>query len=45
MRNGYDRFIEQKDFPHPTFTTAWGVCDEDLMIRAIDEFRELSRTG
>jgi phosphoglycerol transferase MdoB-like AlkP superfamily enzyme len=45
VRNGYDRFIEQKDFPHPTFTTAWGVCDEDLMIRAIDEFRELSRAG
>ena len=45
VRNGYDRFIEQKDFPRPTFTTAWGVCDEDLMIRAVDEFRDLARIG
>ena len=29
VRNGWDRFIEQKDFAHPTFTTIWGVCDED----------------
>src|SRR5882672_2083536 len=26
-RNGFDRFIEQKHFLHPTFTTVWGVCD------------------
>src|SRR6185295_13467341 len=23
VHNGYERFIEQKDFAHPTFTTAW----------------------
>jgi phosphoglycerol transferase MdoB-like AlkP superfamily enzyme len=44
-RNGYDRFIEQKHFAQPTFTTIWGVCDEDLFQRAIVEFRELARTG
>jgi phosphoglycerol transferase MdoB-like AlkP superfamily enzyme len=44
-RNGYDRFIEQKDFPKPTFTTIWGVCDEDLFSRAITEFRELNKLG
>ena len=43
IRNGYDRFIEQKDFPNPTFTTAWGVCNEDLYARAVTEFRELDR--
>jgi phosphoglycerol transferase MdoB-like AlkP superfamily enzyme len=43
--NGYDRFIEQKHFEHPTFTTIWGVCDEDLFQRAIEEFRELAKTG
>jgi phosphoglycerol transferase MdoB-like AlkP superfamily enzyme len=45
VRNGYDRFVEQKHFQHPTFTTIWGVCDEDLMLRAVEEFRELAKTG
>jgi phosphoglycerol transferase MdoB-like AlkP superfamily enzyme len=45
VRNGYDRFVEQKDFPHPTFTTAWGVCDEDLFQRAIEELRSLNDSG
>jgi phosphoglycerol transferase MdoB-like AlkP superfamily enzyme len=45
IRNGYDRFIEQKHFAHPTFTTIWGVCDEDLFLRAVEEFRELAKTG
>jgi phosphoglycerol transferase MdoB-like AlkP superfamily enzyme len=45
VRNGYDRFVEQKHFEHPTFTTIWGVCDEDLFMRAVDEFRELARTN
>ena len=45
VRNGYDRFIEQKHFAHPTFTTIWGVCDEDLFLRAVEEFRELAKTG
>src|SRR5947207_10986237 len=43
VRNGYDRFIEQKHFAQPTFTTIWGVCDEDLFARAIEEFRTLSQ--
>ena len=45
VRNGYDRFVEQKHFAHPTFTTIWGVCDEDLFLRAVEEFRELAKTG
>jgi phosphoglycerol transferase MdoB-like AlkP superfamily enzyme len=45
VRNGYDRFVEQKHFRHPTFSTIWGVCDEDLMMRAVDEFSELAKTG
>jgi phosphoglycerol transferase MdoB-like AlkP superfamily enzyme len=45
VRNGYDRFVEQKHFKNPTFSTIWGVCDEDLMLRAVEEFRELSKTG
>ncbi len=45
VRNGYERFIEQKHFTHPTFTTAWGVCDEDIYDRAIAECRELVKTN
>src|SRR5262249_1312096 len=26
LRNGYDRFVEQKQIERPTFTTVWGVC-------------------
>ncbi|NOS71770.1 MAG: sulfatase-like hydrolase/transferase [Verrucomicrobia bacterium] len=44
-RNGYDRFIEQKDFLKPEFTTIWGVCDEEIFARAITEFRELNQQG
>jgi phosphoglycerol transferase MdoB-like AlkP superfamily enzyme len=45
VRNGFERFVEQKHFEHPTFTTAWGVCDEDLFARSIEEFRELNNAG
>ncbi len=45
VRNGYDQFIEQKHFEHPTFTTIWGVCDEDLFARTIHECGELARQG
>ena len=45
VRNGYDRFVEQKHFEHPSFTTVWGVCDEDLYDRSLAEFRDLSRAG
>lgn len=45
VNNGWDRFIEQKHFDHPTFSTIWGVCDGDLMTRSIAEFRALSQAG
>ncbi len=45
VNNGYERFIEEKHFPNPTFTTMWGVCDEDLMQRTIEECRALNDTG
>jgi phosphoglycerol transferase MdoB-like AlkP superfamily enzyme len=43
LRNGYERFIEQKNFLNPTFTTVWGVCDEDLYARTIEECRALAQ--
>jgi len=45
VRNGYDRFIEQKHFEHPGFTTGWGVCDEEVFMRAINEFHVLAEKG
>ncbi|HEY0455448.1 MAG TPA: LTA synthase family protein, partial [Verrucomicrobiae bacterium] len=43
--NGYDRFIEQKHFEKPTFTSAWGVCDEDIYNRTLAELRDLAAQG
>jgi len=45
VRNGYDRFIEQKHFQNPSFTTGWGVCDEEVFMRAISEFHDLASKG
>jgi len=45
VRNGYDRFIEEKDFSKPVFTTIWGVSDEDLFNRGIEEMRSLNSAG
>ncbi|MBC8096943.1 MAG: sulfatase-like hydrolase/transferase [Akkermansiaceae bacterium] len=45
VQNGWDRFIEQKDFENPAFTTIWGVSDEDLFGKSIEEFRKLNETG
>jgi len=43
VRNGYDRFIEQKHFAHPNFTTIWGVSDEELFARALEEMRIMAK--
>ena len=45
VRNGYDRFVEQKDFPNAKFTTIWGVDDEEVFNRANEEFRQLAANG
>ncbi len=45
VRNGFDRFMEQKNFPDAKFTTIWGVDDEEVFLRANDEFKQLASTG
>ena len=50
LNNGWDRFLEHNppfndDFPHPNFSTIWGVSDEEVFARAIKEFRALNETG
>ena len=43
--NGYDKVIERKHFPKPTFETIWGVCNEDLYDKCIEECRQLNSSG
>ncbi len=50
LRNGWDRFLEHNPpfndaFPQPHFATIWGVSDEEVYARAIQEFRALSLSG
>jgi phosphoglycerol transferase MdoB-like AlkP superfamily enzyme len=45
LGNGFDTFIEERDFAHPLFRGAWGVSDEDLFCRADQEFRALFNSG
>jgi phosphoglycerol transferase MdoB-like AlkP superfamily enzyme len=33
--NGFDRVIDRTDFTKKTFTTIWGVCDEDLFDNSL----------
>ena len=43
--NGFDQFIEEKDFANPVYKSPWGVSDEDLFMRADQEFRRLHSEG
>lgn len=43
--NGYQRFIEQNDYKNPVFSTIWGVSNEDLYQRGLEECRELNQAG
>lgn len=39
--NGFDEIIDQPDFENPTFVAPWGVCDEDLVVKANEEFKKM----
>jgi phosphoglycerol transferase MdoB-like AlkP superfamily enzyme len=43
--NGYNHFVEQGDFEDPGFANAWGVADEDMFHRAIEELDKLHQQG
>ena len=45
LPNGWDRLIQQWDFRDVSHTTAWGVCDEDVYRRMIEEMRTMHRSG
>lgn len=45
LGNGFDRVIEEKDYEHPAFQSTWGVCDEDLLDKALQTYREQHAAG
>lgn len=45
LGNGFERIIDRKDYPAPTFAGSWGVSDEDLFGRAHREFEQMHAQG
>lgn len=45
LGNGFRHIVEQKDFENPVFEGSWGASDEDLMAKADETFRALSKQG
>ena len=43
LGNGYDEIIDQPKFKNPNFVGTWGVCDEEVVNRANEEFKKLYR--
>ncbi|MCK9473476.1 LTA synthase family protein [Sulfurimonas sp.] len=39
--NGFNEIIDQPQFENPTFVAPWGVCDEDLVVKANEEFKNM----
>jgi phosphoglycerol transferase MdoB-like AlkP superfamily enzyme len=44
-QNGVDRIIDQGAMPAGAFTTAWGVADETIFDRALEEMDAMSAGG
>lgn len=43
--NGFQRVIDQNDYPAPVFKGSWGVSDEDLLTRAHEEISRHHAAG
>lgn len=43
--NGFDLIVDGADYENPTFRGTWGVCDEDLLMRANEVHREQHAQG
>jgi phosphoglycerol transferase MdoB-like AlkP superfamily enzyme len=41
LGNGFDQIIDEPEFDNPSFVGTWGVSDEDLVIRANQEFKRM----
>ncbi len=45
LGNGFDEIIDEPKFINPSFIGTWGVCDEEVAIRANTEFKKLYADG
>jgi phosphoglycerol transferase MdoB-like AlkP superfamily enzyme len=45
LGNGFEHIVDQRDFESPVFEGSWGVSDEDLLVRADQEFEQLHQDG
>jgi phosphoglycerol transferase MdoB-like AlkP superfamily enzyme len=45
LGNGFDTVIERRDYPTPRHAGSWGVSDEDLFDRALEETDAASERG
>ncbi len=43
--NGFDEIIDQEKFINPNFVGTWGVCDEEVIKRANEEYKKLHKNG
>ncbi len=43
--NGFDEIIDQEKFINPNFVGTWGVCDEEVVKRANEEYKKLHVKG
>ncbi|VAY87199.1 Phosphoglycerol transferase I [hydrothermal vent metagenome] len=41
LGNGFDKIIDQPKFVNPSFVGTWGVCDEDVINRANEEYKNM----
>ena len=41
LGNGFDEIIDQPKFIDPEFTGTWGVSDEDMVLRAHQDFKKM----
>ncbi len=41
LGNGFDEVIDEDKFKDPKFVGTWGVCDEEVVTRANEEFKKL----
>lgn len=42
LGNGFDEVIDQEKFENPSYVGTWGVCDEEVVDRANEEYKRLS---
>ena len=44
-KNGWDTFVEQRDYPDGCFTTAWGVADEHIFDALLERQVAAAKAG